>query len=486
MTDLRRMFYDRYKTSSIFKIENTSSVPIKGETSSKLSSHYTFSPKFDKMSSKERYWNQMRFNFSNIKNENSQITNIKRSKSIKEMRKEKELEEKKNNLNGVDIMCRDMYNGYDPKKYLIKRCKSTFYHRSYLTDFYVNEKSSRHERSLVYTSSNIFNDKSKDKQIQESLKDSKENKNNINSINTFRPIRKQKSWSDFEKELSQRKLRFNHSRFTTDMDWKTTNTEDIRYDTESDIGSVLSESRISRKSYRRVNILKREFIDNKKNNEIVQNKESVNYNIISGNDKKDELSIKIYDNFIKESKKKEKKIDYSKKKFDNKNINKYQPSIEYYEIDIPKNFDLTDINTIRNIFSNRGIHTFKIEESSNGVNNQSGKITLRIRKDNIFDEKQYDKNINNIKKLISKKDMKLNKVEGNKAKVSKLAKQRVKTPFKGEILLKPSDNHKTDKENKAKNGAESKKIINKKAKLKSEKKTINKDKQIKTNMKVKK
>ena len=82
--------------------------------------------------------------------------------------------------------------------------------------------------------------------------------------------------------------------------------------------------------------------------------------------------------------------------------------------------------------------------------------------------------------------MKLNKVEGNKAKVSKLAKQRVKTPFKGEILLKPSDNHKTDKENKAKNGAESKKIINKKAKLKSEKKTINKDKQIKTNMKVKK
>ena len=81
----------------------------------------------------------------------------------------------------------------------------------------------------------------------------------------------------------------------------------------------------------------------------------------------------------------------------------------------------------------------------------------------MLDDKDYNKNISNIKKLISKKDMKLNKVEGNKAKVSKIAKQRVKTPFKGEILLKPSDNPKSEKEkekgkeNKAKNNNESKK-----------------------------
>ena len=85
------------------------------------------------------------------------------------------------------------------------------------------------------------------------------------------------------------------------------------------------------------------------------------------------------------------------------------------------------------------MHAFKIEESANSYTNQSGKITLRIRKDNVVDEKEYDKNINNVKKLMSKKDMKLSKVEGNKAKASTMAKQRVKTPFKGELILRPTD-----------------------------------------------
>lgn len=352
-----------------------------------------------------------------------------------------------------------MFNGYDPKKYKLKRSKSTFYLRSYLSNVSINDKTSKQERSLAYTSSNIFNDKSKDKQIQQAFKATKDNNNEININNTnktYRLLKKEKSWSDFEKELTQRKRRFSHSKFTTDMDWRTTNTEDLRYDISSDYGSVLSEEGTSRKSYRRVNILRREFVGNKNNKEYEQNKESVDYNIISGRDKKDELSVKIYDKYNKDNPKKEEKKNYSKKKYDYKNniyINKYKPSVEFYEIDIPRNFDLTDINTIRNIFSSRGIHAFKIEESSNSVNNKSGKITLRIRKNNVFDEKIYDKNINNIKKIISKKDMKLNKVEGNKAKASKIAKQRVKTPYKGEILLKPSDTQKNDKdkENKAKN-----------------------------------
>ena len=405
------------------------------------------------------------------------------------MRKQKKLEEKKNNLNGLEIMCRDMYNGYDPKKYKIKRSKSNFHLHSYLSDFSVNDKSNIRERNLAYTSSNIFNDKSKDKQIQKSFNDSKDINNNLNNNDnkSYRVLRKQKSWSDFEKELSQRNLRFNHSKFTTDMDWKTTNTEDMRYDTESDFGSFLTERGTTRKSFRRVNILKREIIGNKNNKERVQNKESVNYNIFTGNDKKDELSSKVYDKFNKEKGKEDEKKKYSKKKYDFKNpsnINKYQPSIEYYEIDIPKNFDLTDVNTIRNIFTNKGLHAFKIEENSNSINNQSGKITLRIRKDNITDEKEYNKNINNIKKLVSKNDMKLNKVDGNKAKTSKIAKQRVKTPFKGELLLKPSDNSKSEKENKAKNGTETKKSIN--IKTKTNKKKVNANKTKKNDIKVKK
>ena len=457
MTDLRRMFYNRYKTSSIFNTEAPPNVQMKDNISSKSNYQKIFDPKYDKMTSKERYWKEMRFNDSKNK--------TMRSLSIKEIRKKKELEEKRNNLNGAEIMCRDMFNGYDTKKYLLKRNKSTFYLRSYLTDFSLNDKSTKYERSLAYTCSNIFYDKEKDNQIQKSFRESKENKNwiKINNRRPYRILRKQKSWSDFEKELSQRKKRFSHSKFATDMDWKTTNTEDLRYSTESDIDSVLSEGWTSRKSYRRVNILRREYIGDKNNKKLEQNKESVKYNILSGRDRNDELSIKIYDKY-----------------------NKYQPSVEFYEIDIPRNFDLTDINTIRNIFASRGIHAFKIEESSNYVNNKSGKITLRIRKNNIFDEKIYDKNINNIKKIISKKDMKLNKVEGNKAKASKIAKQRVKTPYKGEILLKPSDTQKNDKdkENKAKNQTTlKKKTIN--IKTKNTKKINSKIKSNK-NIKVKK
>ena len=100
---------------------------------------------------------------------------------------------------------------------------------------------------------------------------------------------------------------------------------------------------------------------------------------------------------------------------------------------------MTDINTIRNYFTNKGLHAFKIEESANTYTNQSGKITLRIRRDNVIDDKEYNKNINSVKNLMSKKDMKLYKVEGNKAKASVIAKNRVKTPFKGELMLKPCD-----------------------------------------------
>ena len=102
----------------------------------------------------------------------------------------------------------------------------------------------------------------------------------------------------------------------------------------------------------------------------------------------------------------------------------------------------------------------------------------------IINEKDYNKNINNIKKLISKKDMKLNKVDENKAKTSKIAKQRVKTPFKGEILLKPGE-LKSEKENKDKNRNETKKsLIN--TKNKNIKKSNNKIKPKVNTIKVKK
>ena len=475
MTDLRRMFYNRYKTSSIFNSDTPVTKPLINNNPSRdiKKKNDNFSPKYKKMTSKERYWHEMRYKeFGHSNNENKNTNNIinksnknspskkyhKRNYSIKETRKIKDYE-KNNNLKGSDIMCRDMYNGYDPKQYKIKRSKSLYDLRSTLTDLDLNEKSSRQERNLAYKSSNIFFDKSKDAQIQKSYNKCKKNKNSKIFTDDIlsKSLRREKSMSDFERELNERKLKFNHSKITTDMDWKTTNTEDLHYDSESDFGSVITDSGAKRKSFRRVNILKREMtgdIKNKNKNR-EQNKESVKYNILTGKDKKHEISNKIYNKYDDDKQKK----NFSRKKYDknNKNIEKFNPTIEYYEIDIPRNYDLTDINTIRNYFTSKGLHAFKIEESSNSVTNQSGKITLRIRKDNVVDEKEYNKNINSVKKLISQKDMKLNKVEGNKAKASTIAKQRVKTPYKGEQMLKPSDTKNIFRNSNIKNAKDSKK-----------------------------
>ena len=493
MTDLRRMFYNRYKASSIFNSDNPSS--NNNFPSRRIDKkNDTFIPKYNKMTSKERYWHEMRYKeFGHSNNENKYSNNennsknksknntpsnsLKRNLSIKDMRKKKDYE-KKNNLKSTDIMCRDMYNGYDPKKYKIKRSKSLFDLRS--SKIHLNEKSSREQRNLAYNGSNIFFDKSKDIQIQKSYN---KYKNKNKSIN-IKSLRKQKSMSDFEKELNERKSKFSHSKFTTDMDWKTTNTEDIHYDYDSDYGSVLTDSGIKKKSFRRINILKRELTGDlkNKNKSTEQMKESVKYNVLTGKDKKNVLSDKIYNNHEKNNKQGK---NFSKKKYDyknNQNANKLQPTVEYYEIDILRNFDLTDINTIRNYFTNKGLHAFKIEEVSNSVTNQSGKITLRIRKDNLIDEREYNKNINSVKKLISQKDMKLYKVEGNKAKASTIAKQRVKTPYKGELLLRPNDRKKLNK-----NKSNIKNDINsKKNPVKNSIKNKNKTPSKKINLKTKK
>ena len=478
MTDLRRMFYNRYKASNVFNRDIPPSNPIikKNPVREINKKKDTFIPKYNKMTSKERYWHEMRykeFGRSNNDNKNKNNNNInnkrnksikntpskmKRSHSIKDMRKRKDYE-KQNNLKGVDIMCKHMYNGYDPKKYSLKRSKSLYELRSFSSHIPLNEKSSREERHLAYNGSNIFFDKSKDIQIQKTFNKYKKNKSytNISTV-LSKSLRSEKSMTDFERELNERKIKFSHSKFTTDMDWKTTNTEDLHYDSDSDFGSVLTDRGTKKRSFRRVNILKREMEGDSKNKNREQNKESVKYNLLTGKDKKDIISEKVYNKFDNNDKQKK---NYSRKKYDyqrDKNINKLKSDIEYYEIDIPRNYDLTDINTIRNFFTSKGLHAFKIEESSNGVTNQSGKISLRIRKDNVIDEKEYTKNIDNVKKLISQKDMKLYKVEGNKAKASTIAKQRVKTPFKGEHMLNPAQTKKVNKNknnSNIKNGNES-------------------------------
>ena len=305
MTDLRRMFYNRYKTSTIFSNDiPPSKISTNNPTRDISSKKNTFIPKYSKMTSKERYWHEMRykeFGHSNKEKNNfnnSLLKSTKRNLSIRDSRKKKEYE-RKLNMNGAEIMCRDMYNCYDPKKYSIKRSKSLFDIHSTLSNFELNEKSSREERILHYNCSNIFFDKSKDIQIQKSFNKYTKSKSstNINKRFLSKSFKRQKSMSDFERELNERKRRFSHSRFSTNMDWKTTNTEDIRYVTESNYGSVSTDSSIKRNNFRRVNIFKRELtsdIKNKNKNYREAHKESVEYNLLSGKDKRNEISSKIY------------------------------------------------------------------------------------------------------------------------------------------------------------------------------------------------
>ena len=62
MTDLRRMFYNRYKTSNIFNSDIPPSKPSTNNLSKGiLPKQDTFIPKYNKMTSKERYWHEMRY-----------------------------------------------------------------------------------------------------------------------------------------------------------------------------------------------------------------------------------------------------------------------------------------------------------------------------------------------------------------------------------------------------------------------------------------
>ena len=193
MADLRRMFYNRYKTSSIF---NTETSTMNNYPRRKIiTKNDNFISKYNYMTSKERYWHEMRykdFGHSNIIknknyntiinkiNNNSPSKSIKRNRSIKNMRRYKSFN-KINNSKATDIMCRHMYRGYDPMEYKSKRSKSQYDLRSSLSNLSINDISSRQERNLAYTGSNIFFDKSKDIQIHKSYIKYKKNSNSRNN-----------------------------------------------------------------------------------------------------------------------------------------------------------------------------------------------------------------------------------------------------------------------------------------------------------------
>ena len=83
MTDLRRMFYNRYKTSTIFSNDiPPTKLSSNNPTRDICSKKETFIPKYSKMTSKERYWHEMRYKeFGHSNKENNNLNSIKNSKS---------------------------------------------------------------------------------------------------------------------------------------------------------------------------------------------------------------------------------------------------------------------------------------------------------------------------------------------------------------------------------------------------------------------
>ena len=411
----RREFYNKYIKSEIFSQPTLENTNTKQLLKKKIKDD--FIPKYKNINktSIERYNEQLGFKSKTIKRSNTNGDLLKKNNNRKTLNL---------NLKASDIMCRDMYNNCDVKKYTLKRNKSMYLKRTVNTKI-KNDASSR-VRKVDSMKSNIFFDKGK-----ENI-----NKNNINNIKTdFKKeicnIDEKHDTKNYEKKAEEKRLKYKHSHFSTNTDWKNTNTE-IHKNNNKD--SILDKNTFSRKNTfhneninTNNNIRKSLCSESNKIGEKFTNIDSVDYDIITGkkSNEKNKLIKEFSDN-----------IKTGNISLNNKNDN-FQT--EYYELTVSKNFDKTDVNIIKSYFVNNGIHLFKLKEKSDNMNNKSGTITFRIRKEK--NDKDYDKKILSINKLISNKDMKLNKIDNNLLIETQAKKTRQKTP--GNVMRKEQLNSTT-------------------------------------------
>ena len=393
----RRSFYNKYRKSDIFANPTLENTNTKQLLKNKVKDDFIPKYKNENKTCIERYNEQLGFKSKTIKRSNTNGDLLKKNRN------------KNLNLKASDIMCRDMYNNYDVKTYNLKRNKSMFIKRT--TNTKIKNDANSRIRKLDSMKSNIFFDKGKEKI----------NNNNIMNLKTdFKKeicnIDEKHDTKDYEKKAIEKRVNYRHSNFTTNTDWKTSNTESHKKNNDK-----LNKSAYLRKSTflneevnTDKNIRNTLCLESNKKGEKFTNINSVNYDIISGkkyNNKNKLINLKNGNNNI------------------NKTNNNFQT--EYYEISVKNNFDKTDVNKIKNAFANKGIHLFKIEEKSDNIDNKSGKITFRIRKEK--EDKNYDEKISSLNNLISNKDMKLNKID-YKLIESKAKKTRQKTP--GNLMRK--------------------------------------------------
>ena len=384
-TQMRKEMYNKYKKSSIFSTEQPKTQSTKDNVSSKVTSRKVeakeFQPHFENISAKERYLRQYGY-----KDKMSQIESASSNKP-----KEK-ISKKEKNFKAEDIMCRDMYNGCDPKEYRMKRCKSMYLTRSTNDSKEPSSEINAKKRFIDSYRSNIFFVENKKKEAM------KENIDTNATYNSTVTVNNKKNNNNVRKP-------FKRSLMPTNADWKSFNTETAFRKRSQTLGP--EEFKKATKSFKKNNFFEKENtysdLHNKtstKAKENFSNIESVKYDIISGQQKQNDSNTHYrpiatqYDNQITES----------------------------FEVDIPKNFSLTEKNTLKNYFVTKGIHLYKIEEKIDPLNSNHGKYTFNIRRNK--DDPDYQAKLETIKNILSTKQMKLNFIEPQKTKL----KPRPKTP----------------------------------------------------------
>ena len=392
-TQMRKEMYNKYKKSSIFSSEQPKSND--NNVSSKVTSRKVeakeFQPHFENISAKERYLRQYGY-----KDKMSHIESVCSNKPKEKVAK------KEQNFKAEDIMCRDMYNGCDPKEYRMKRCKSMYLTRSTNDNKQPSTEINAKKRCIDSYRSNIFFVENKTKEA------TKENIDTNSTYNSTVTVNK--------KNNNNVRKPFKRSLMPTNADWKSFNTETAFRKRSQTLGP--EEFKKATKSFKKNNFFEKENTYSDLHNQTstktknnFSNIESVKYDIISGQQKQNDNNTHYrpiatqYDNQITES----------------------------FEVDIPKNFSLTEKNTLKNYFVTKGIHLYKIEEKIDPLNSNHGKYTFNIRRNK--DDPDYQAKIETIKNILNTKQMKLNFIEPQKTKL----KPRPKTP--GNALkrnIKPS------------------------------------------------
>lgn len=367
-------------------------------------------------------------------------------------------------LNSNDIMCRDMYSNCNVKEYKKRRTKSMYIDRSFVCcglDLDDNGQVNSRKRKISHMTSDIFFTESEEnplnktvmvesstKRNKKSKEVKKDNNNNIsnnnhikketttktrNTIENMHTIHNRNPMNFYTKtNVPVEKKNIVYSKFSSHCDWQHTN-----------INAKLQRSKTVepkiRKLYNRKSFcMKGNDRDPSMFNyyaETQQNKgeDNTNENINNNNNNESNMNT-TRDNF--ETPRKHKKLRTNFANLNSVNYNIISPergeilpkknfsymkterqnckikeetlkNIDYYEINCGDKVDKINMGLLKNAFYSEGIHIFKFEDSSNGINGNKdkGRFTFRVRKG--VNDKEYNDKMERIGNKLKMKNMKL-------------------------------------------------------------------------------